>query len=300
MTSVERVSVAPQLSGIFGVKFPVRDLAASRTWYEQVFGLDLAYEFPDDDGVVRGVAYTAPGLGDTAVALRERPDVAGLSGFDPVIFAVDVGVRDRSRFAGKPMVSSGVKRPIDDADAMIAEALRYAADPSSAPRVEGTASEASQSTGGKQSFGATARRVLMTGVSYMIPFVAAGGLLIALGFLFGGYEITTDGVTAVDAWVATPQAPDLFATSTLYARLTVALLSDRDAAQVLAGQRATHLARMRELQQARREATGADLLAVTYELAHLDADLRWIEESGARLDQTRQSLGGILARDGDA
>lgn len=56
-----------------------------------------------------------------------------------VIFAVDVGVRDRSRFAGKPMVSSGVKRPIDDADAMIAEALRCADDPSAA-RVEGTAS----------------------------------------------------------------------------------------------------------------------------------------------------------------
>ena len=29
----------------------------------------------------------------------------------------------------------------------------------------------------------------MTGVSYMIPFVAAGGLMIALAFLFGGYEI---------------------------------------------------------------------------------------------------------------
>ena len=113
-----------------------------------------------------------------------------------VIFAVDVGVRDRSRFAGKPMVSSGVKRPIDDADAMIAEALRYAADPSGSPRVEGTASEAGASSGGKQSFGATTRRVLMTGVSYMIPFVAAGGLLIALAFLLGGYEIaltTEDG-----------------------------------------------------------------------------------------------------------
>ena len=97
------------------------------------------------------------------------------------------------------MVSSGVKRPIDDADAMIAEALRYAADPSSAPRVEGTASEAGASAEGKQSFGATARRVLMTGVSYMIPFVAAGGLLIALGFLFGGYEIVNDGQSiAVD------------------------------------------------------------------------------------------------------
>jgi PTS system fructose-specific IIC component len=50
-----------------------------------------------------------------------------------VIFAVDVGVRDRQRFAGKPVVSSGVKRPIDDGDAMIAEALRYADDPN-APR----------------------------------------------------------------------------------------------------------------------------------------------------------------------
>jgi catechol 2,3-dioxygenase-like lactoylglutathione lyase family enzyme len=82
-------SVAPRLAGIFGVKFPVCDLAASRAWYEQVFGLELIYEFPDDDGVVRGVAYTAPGLGDTGVALRERRDIAGLSGFDPVIFAVD-------------------------------------------------------------------------------------------------------------------------------------------------------------------------------------------------------------------
>jgi catechol 2,3-dioxygenase-like lactoylglutathione lyase family enzyme len=80
---------APRLAGIFGVKFPVRDLAASRDWYEKVFRLTLEFEFPDDDGVVRGVAYPAPGLGDVGVALRERPDIAGLSGFDPVIFAVD-------------------------------------------------------------------------------------------------------------------------------------------------------------------------------------------------------------------
>jgi PTS system fructose-specific IIC component len=81
-----------------------------------------------------------------------------------------------------------VKRAIDDGDAMVAEALRYADDPN-APRVEGTASEAAGSAGGEESWGAHVRRVLMTGVSYMIPFVAAGGLLIALSFLFGGYEI---------------------------------------------------------------------------------------------------------------
>jgi PTS system fructose-specific IIC component len=111
---------------------------------------------------------------------------------DAVIFAVDVGVRDRGRFAGKPVVSSGVKRPIDEGDAMIAEALRYADDPH-APRVEGTAHAPSADHGAGESWGGRTRRVLMTGVSYMIPFVAAGGLLIALAFLLGGYEITGPG-----------------------------------------------------------------------------------------------------------
>jgi PTS system fructose-specific IIC component len=114
---------------------------------------------------------------------------------DAAIFAVDVGVRDRARFAGKPLVASGVKRPMDDADSMIAEALRYADDPN-APRVEGSgdgagagAAAATGGGGGGEHWGARTRRVLMTGVSYMIPFVAAGGLLIALSFLLGGYEI---------------------------------------------------------------------------------------------------------------
>ncbi|WP_341928153.1 fructose-specific PTS transporter subunit EIIC [Nocardioides psychrotolerans] len=107
---------------------------------------------------------------------------------DAVIFAVDVGVRDRGRFAGKPVVSSGVKRPIDDGDTMIAEALRYADDPG-APRVEGSVTAGETGAGANETWGGRTRRVLMTGVSYMIPFVAAGGLLIALGFLLGGYEI---------------------------------------------------------------------------------------------------------------
>ncbi len=126
-----------------------------------------------------------------------------------VIFAVDVGVRDRGRFAGKPMVSSGVKRPIDDADAMIAEALRYAADPAGSPRVEGDASAASASSGtANESWGGRTRRVLMTGVSYMIPFVAAGGLLIALSFLFGGYEIVGPyGDIAVNNTLLNPPDP---------------------------------------------------------------------------------------------
>ncbi len=123
-------------------------------------------------------------------------DPAVIAAASAVIFAADVGVRDRGRVAGKPLVASGVKRGIDDPDGMIADALLYADDPD-APRVEGDAASAGSagssgsrsSSGHSESFGLTVRRVLMTGVSYMIPFVAAGGLLIALAFLLGGYEI---------------------------------------------------------------------------------------------------------------
>jgi fructose PTS system EIIBC or EIIC component len=117
---------------------------------------------------------------------------------DAVIFATDVGVKDKQRFAGKPVVASGVKRAINEPDKMVAEALAAAADPA-APRVQGDAgapAAAAASAGGLH-WGTRIRQILLTGVSYMIPFVAAGGLLIALGFLFGGYEIanTPDGET---------------------------------------------------------------------------------------------------------
>jgi PTS system fructose-specific IIC component len=109
---------------------------------------------------------------------------------DAVIFATDVGVKDKQRFAGKPVVASGVKRAINDPDKMVAEAVAAADNPSAA-RVEGAAGESTQSTApaGGVGWGTRTRQILLTGVSYMIPFVAAGGLLIALGFLFGGYEI---------------------------------------------------------------------------------------------------------------
>jgi PTS system fructose-specific IIC component len=47
--------------------------------------------------------------------------------------------------------------------------------------------------------GTRIRQWLMTGVSYMIPFVAAGGILIALGFLLGAIGYGTDGIHAYDA-----------------------------------------------------------------------------------------------------
>ncbi|MCA0435892.1 MAG: PadR family transcriptional regulator [Austwickia sp.] len=101
------------------------------------------------------------------------------------------------------------------------------------------------------------------------------------------YRITGEGVTVLDAWVYEPQPPGVFAASTLFARVSVALMSDRDAGQVLDLQRASHLRRMRELTRARDGALPLEDMALTYELAHLDADLRWIEEAAARLAAVR-------------
>jgi DNA-binding PadR family transcriptional regulator len=101
------------------------------------------------------------------------------------------------------------------------------------------------------------------------------------------YRITEDGVEAVTEWVYTPQQPTEFAMSNLYTRVSVALTSGRSASEVLDRQRVQHLARMRELTQHRKTATAAAQLAITYELVHLDADLRWIEEAGTRLEELR-------------
>ncbi|PYI40096.1 PTS lactose transporter subunit IIC [Arthrobacter psychrolactophilus] len=119
-------------------------------------------------------------------------DPAVIAAADAVIFAVDVDVRGKERFAGKPVINAPVKRGIDEPAKMIQEALA-AADNPNAHRVphfgaEETADQKAQSSG--ESLGAKIKKVLLTGVSYMIPFVAGGGLLIALGFLLGGYDVT--------------------------------------------------------------------------------------------------------------
>ena len=109
--------------------------------------------------------------------------------------APGVGVKGRDRFAGKPVIESGVKRAVNEPETMVAEAVAAARDPH-AHRVSvstGEHDEAEQA-GSQIGWGKRLQQALMTGVSYMIPFVAAGGLLIALGFLFGGYEIAQDGM----------------------------------------------------------------------------------------------------------
>jgi fructose PTS system EIIBC or EIIC component len=151
-----------------------------------------------------------------AAGAEAVPD-ADIAAADAVVFAADVEVRNRERFAGKPLVQTSVKRAINDAPNLIVEAEAAASAAPVAATATPTAGGGDAGRpvtptrtggggggggGGAAAFGTQLRGWLMTGVSYMIPFVAAGGILIALGFLLGGgavkpkvYGGTFEGVT---------------------------------------------------------------------------------------------------------
>ena len=119
-------------------------------------------------------------------------DPAVIAAADAVIFAVDVDVRGKERFAGKPVINAPVKRGIDEPDKMVQEALAAADNPNArrVPHFGAEEQAETEATEKGEHIGQKLKKALLTGVSYMIPFVAGGGLLIALGFLMGGYLIT--------------------------------------------------------------------------------------------------------------
>ncbi|MGW0293484.1 PTS fructose transporter subunit IIABC [Streptomyces tuirus] len=145
----------------------------------------MAAESLENAGREAGVELTVEPQGSAGFT-RVAPEV--IAAADAVIFAHDVPVREKERFAGKPTVDVGVKAGINRPAELIAEVREKAArgevTSGSAPA---TPVERAGESG--EGYGTKLRKWLMSGVSYMVPFVAAGGLLIALGFAIGGYKI---------------------------------------------------------------------------------------------------------------
>ncbi|WP_326550404.1 PadR family transcriptional regulator [Micromonospora sp. NBC_01813] len=104
------------------------------------------------------------------------------------------------------------------------------------------------------------------------------------------YAITDAGVTDVAQWLAKPEKPDAYLQNTLYTKVVLALLTDRPAADLLDVQRAEHLRLMRELTRRKTGGDLADQLICDHALFHLEADLRWLELTAARLDQLAKEL----------
>jgi DNA-binding PadR family transcriptional regulator len=114
------------------------------------------------------------------------------------------------------------------------------------------------------------------------------GLVREVGFAPGEgaerrvYAITGRGVEDFDGWLAAPHLP-AGRPGELFAKVVLALASGRSPAAVLAAQQQVYLVRMRELTAARHTGDAVDRLAGDYEVAHLEADLKWIELAGTRL-----------------
>ncbi|MEH0419408.1 PTS fructose transporter subunit IIABC [Streptomyces sp. B21-083] len=138
-----------------------------------------------------------------------RLDPAAIADADGVIFAHDVPVREKERFAGKPTVDVGVKAGINKPAQLIADVRGKAERGEVTASAQGGGTPVERAGDSGDSYGTKLRKWLMTGVSYMVPFVAAGGLLLALGFAIGGWEIDKApsvmehfSWTQVDSWGA--------------------------------------------------------------------------------------------------
>lgn len=123
-------------------------------------------------------------------------------------------------------------------------------------------------------------------------------LIRALGEETGGgpdrkkYEVTPSGKARVRQWLFTPDTPSEALQSELFAKTVVALLIDDDADRLLDVQRSEHMARMRELTRLKKDADLLQVLMCDHGLFHIEADLRWIDLTMARLAQLKKELQG--------
>lgn len=104
------------------------------------------------------------------------------------------------------------------------------------------------------------------------------------------YAITEAGGLELDRWLGRPIDPEPHLQATLFTKVALAVLTGRSVTGLLDAQRHAHLGRMRELTAVRRSASLPVALLADYALFHLEADLRWIELTAARVDDLRIAL----------
>jgi DNA-binding PadR family transcriptional regulator len=97
------------------------------------------------------------------------------------------------------------------------------------------------------------------------------------------YVITEAGATEFETWLAEPVEPEPHLQTVLFAKVVLALMLDRNAAHYLDTQRTEHMRRMRELTDIKQNGNLVDAMLADHGLFHLEADLRWIDLTAARL-----------------
>jgi DNA-binding PadR family transcriptional regulator len=105
------------------------------------------------------------------------------------------------------------------------------------------------------------------------------------------YTITEMGKHEVEAWLAEPIPAEPHLQTNLFVKVVLSLMLGRPAEEYLDAQRAAHLQRMRELTELKRQNGIVDALLADHGLFHLEADLRWIDLTAARLSALAMEVG---------
>jgi DNA-binding PadR family transcriptional regulator len=104
------------------------------------------------------------------------------------------------------------------------------------------------------------------------------------------YRITDTGKQDVEAWVAEPIPAEPYLQTDLFVKVVLCLMLGRPAEEYLDVQRAAHLRRMRELTDLKQKGNLVDALLADHGLFHLEADLRWIDLTEARLEALAEEV----------
>ena len=104
------------------------------------------------------------------------------------------------------------------------------------------------------------------------------------------YSITESGRGEVDAWLADPVEPEPHLQTVLFAKVTLALMLGKPAEKYLNVQRAPRIRRMQQLTKLKRTGPMVDALLADHALFHLEADLKWIDLTSARLAELAEAV----------
>jgi len=104
------------------------------------------------------------------------------------------------------------------------------------------------------------------------------------------YAITDDGLTELERWLTVPLDPEPHLQAALFTKVVLAILSGRPVTPIVDAERHAHLERMRELTEIRRGSALPIALLADYALFHLEADLRWLDLTAARVDDLTRDV----------
>jgi PTS system fructose-specific IIC component len=184
--TIEAVLADPDAALASALRAPVEDKAIPRIVAVTSCPTGIAHTFMAAEGLQEGarqLGYTLKVETQGSVGAGNPLTAEEIAQADVVLIAADREV-DRSRFAGKRVFTSNTKPAITGGAALIDKALAEAV------VEQGSAISSENAEAGTKRAGPY--KHLMTGVSFMLPFVVAGGLLIALAFALGGIHANDD------------------------------------------------------------------------------------------------------------